>query len=135
MNKKSFFLGIVTGIVITIVGFYGLSAINMNKTDNESVINQVDEDPIQYFEQAESYENKKEASFRVFQVLGNAALAKEASDKVGDDVMYLGTTVLILGENFYNHQIVKMKNPQIIGRYSYTSTIDRPMTVPVLKYK
>ena len=135
MNKKSFFLGIVTGIVITIVGFWGLSAINMNKTDNESVINQVDEDPIQYFEQAESYENKKEASFRVFHVLGNAALAKEASDKVGDDVMYLGATVLILGENFYNHQIVKMKNPQIIGRYSYTSTIGMPMTVPVLKYK
>ena len=118
MNKKSFFSGIVTGIVITIVGFWGLSAINMNKTDNESVINQVDEDPIQYFEQVESYENKKEASFQVFQVLGNAALAIEASDKVGDDVMYLGTTVLILGENFYNHQIVKMKNPQIIGVYA-----------------
>lgn len=39
-------------------------------------------------------------SFKVLQVLGNAALANEESDRIGSDVMYLGNTVLILGENF-----------------------------------
>ena len=58
-----------------------------------------------------SYENKTETSFKVFQVLGNAALATEASDKIGKDVMYLGNTAVILGENFYSDQIAK-KNVQ-----------------------
>ena len=124
MTKKSFFLGILTGIVITLVGLWGLSVINQNSSE--------DEDPIRYFEKPKSFENKKETSFRVFQVLGNAALASEASDKYEGYVSYSGTTVLILGENFYSDQIVIVKNPQIIGAYCYTNNADMPMTVPVI---
>ena len=80
-----------------------------------------------------SYENKKETSFKVLQVLSsNAALAKEASDKIGNDVMYLGNTVLILGANYYSDQIVTVKNPQRVGTYSYTTNGGMPMTVPVI---
>ena len=124
MTKKSFFLGILTGIVITLVGLWGLSVIIQNSSE--------DEDPIRYFEKPKSFENKKETSFRVFQVLGDAALAREASDKYEGYVSYLGTTVLILGEEFYSDKIVTVKNPLIIGTYSYTNKADMPITVPVI---
>ena len=100
MSKKSFFLGVVTGIVLTFAGLFVIGLVNRNSADN---------DPIQYLEKPVSYENKKEASFKVFQVLGNAALATEASDKIiGGNVMYYGNTVLVLGENLYSDQVVKV---------------------------
>ena len=123
MNKKSFFLGVVTGIVLTFVGLFVIGLINQNSADN---------DPVQYLEQPVSYENKKETSFKVLQVLGNGALATEASDKIGSDVIYFGNTVLVLGENFYSDQIVTVKNPQRVGTYSYTTNRGMPMTVPVI---
>lgn len=121
MNKKSFFLGVITGIVITFVGLLVVGMVNQSSNNN---------DPIDYLEQPMSYENKAESSFKVIQVLGNAALAKEISDKELD--LYLGNTVLILGRGFYSSQIVTVINPQRIGTYSYTSNSDRPMTVPVI---
>ena len=121
MNKKSFFLGVVTGIVLTFVGLFIIGLVNKNSSD-----------PIQYLEQPVSYENKVETSFKVFQVLGDAALAKEASDRIGGDVMYLGNTVMILGENLYSDQVVIVKNPQRVGTYSYTNNGGMPMTVPVI---
>lgn len=121
MNKKSFFLGVITGIVITIVGLLVIGLVNQSSNNN---------DPIEYLEQPMSYENKAETSFKVIQVFGDAALAKEISDKEFD--LYFGNTVLILGSDFYNSQIVTIINPQRIGTYSYTSNSDRPMTVPVI---
>lgn len=123
MNKKSFFGGVLTGVVLTFVVLFVIGLVNQNSADN---------DPVQYLEKPVSYENKKETSFRVLQVLGNAALATEASDEIGGEVMYYGNTVVILGENYYSHQIVKVKNPQRIGTYSYTNKGGMPMTVPVI---
>jgi hypothetical protein len=123
MNKKSFFLGVVTGVVLTFVVLFVIGLVNQNSADNA---------PVQYLEKPVSYENKKETSFKVLQVLGNAALATEASDKIGGDVMYFGNTVVLLGENYYSNQIVKVKNPQRVGTYSYTNKGGMPMTVPVI---
>ena len=50
MNKKSFFLGVVTGIVLTFVGLFVIGLVNQNSAGN---------DPIQYLEKPMSYENKK----------------------------------------------------------------------------
>lgn len=124
MSKKSFFLGVVTGIVLTFAGLFVIGLVNRNSADNDS---------IQYLEKPVSYENKKEASFKVLQVLGNAALATEASDKIGGDVMYYGNTVLVLGENLYSDQVVKVNNPQRVGTYSYTTNNGMPKTVPVIQ--
>lgn len=121
MNKKSFFLGVVTGIVLTFIGLFVIGLVNQNSSD-----------PIQYLEQLVSYENKTKTSFKVFQVLGDAALAREASDRIGGDVMYLGNTVVILGENFYSDQVITINNPQRVGTYSYTNNGGIPMTVPVI---
>lgn len=123
MKKTSFFLGFVTGVILTFVGimFFGV----LNKSHEREP-----ESPIKYFEQPVSYEDKAETSFKVTQVIGKAALAEEKSSDVYD--LFLGNTVLILGENFYNGQIITMKEPQIIGTFSYTTKSDRSMTIPVL---
>lgn len=89
-------MGVVTGIVLTFVGLFVIGLVNQNSAGNA---------PVQYLEKPLSYENKKEASFKVLQVLGNSALATEASDKIGGDVMYYGNTVLVLGENYYSDQM------------------------------
>jgi len=125
MGKKIliYIAGVVTGVILTVGVLFVIGLANQNSTDN---------DPIQYLEQPVSYENKTETSFKVLQVLGNAALATEASDKIGGDVMYYGNTVLVLGENFYSDQIVKVKNPQRVGTYSYTTNGGMPKTVPVI---
>ena len=122
MNKKSFFWGLVTGIVLTFAVLFVIALVNRNSEAT---------DPIQYLEQPVSYENKSVTSFKVFQVLGNAALANEISNK--EYKWYYGNTVMILGENFYSDQVVTIKNPQRVGTYSYTNNGGMPMTVPVIK--
>lgn len=120
---KSFLLGVLTGAVLTFGILFAIGLANQNSAGD---------DPIEYLEKPVSYENKEKASFRVLQVLGNAALAMEASDRIGGDVMYLGNTVLLLGENFYSDQKVTVKNPQRVGTYSYTTNGGMPKTVPVI---
>ena len=122
MNKKSFFLGVVTGIILTFAVLFVIALVNRNS---------VATDPIQYLEQPVSYENKSVTSFKVFQVLGNAALANEISNK--EYKWYHGNTIMILGEDFYSDQVVTIKNPQRVGTYSYTNNGGMPMTVPVIE--
>ena len=128
MNKKSFFLGAITGlvagIILTLMASVVFAYVHRNSRGSDS---------IDYLERPVSYENKHETSFKVFQVLGGAALATEASDKIGDRIMYNGNTVMILGEDYYNDQIVTVKNPQRVGSYSYTTNGGMPMTVPVIE--
>lgn len=121
MDKKTFFWGLVTGVALTLVALYIIK-----------LVSQITVDPIKYLEHPVSYENKSITSFKVFQVLGNAALAREASDRVGDDTMFYGNTVVILGENFYSDQVVTINKPQRVGNYSYTNNFGMPMTVPVV---
>lgn len=125
MSKKSFFLGILTGVVFSIACLVviGVGLVNCNSAFNDS---------IQYLEKPVNYENKKETSVKVFQVLGNAALACEASGGYSGEVFYNGTVVLILGEDFYNDQIIRIKKPQRVGTYSYTSNAGMQRTVPVV---
>ena len=123
MNKKSFFLGVLTGTVLTFVVLLVIGLVIQNSAGD---------DPVQYLKKPVSYENKKEASFQVLQVLGNAALAKEASDTIAKEVMYLGNTVLILGEDFYSDLVINIKEPRRVGSYNYTNNGGLPMTVPVI---
>ena len=123
MSKKYFFLGVVTGVVLTFVVLIVIGLV-VQKSDANF--------PAQYLEKPVSYENKKETSFRVFQVLDNAALATEISD-YGAIRLFTGNTVVLLGKDYYNNQVITVKNPQRIGTYSYTSKNDMPMTVPVIQ--
>ena len=111
----------MTGIVLTFATLFIIGLVNQKSEDN---------DPIQYLEKPLNYENKKETSFKVFQVLGSAALASEISNK--EYKWYNGNTVVILGENYYSEQVVIVKNPMRVGIYSYTNKGGMPMTVPVI---
>ena len=122
MNKKSFFLGISIGIVLTFVGLFVIGLVYQKSKDSR----------IQYLENPVSYENKKETSFKVFQVLENKALTNEVSDTVGNSVFYSGNTVLLLGDNYYNDQVVNVKNPQRVGTFKYITNEKEIMTVPII---
>ena len=122
MDKKSFFLGVLTGIVLTFVGLFVIGLVYQKSKDSR----------IQYLENPVSYENKKETSFKVFQVLGNKALAYEVSDTVGNSVFYSGNTVLLLGDNYYNDQVVNVKNPQRVGTFKYITNEKERMPIPII---
>lgn len=125
MNKKSYLLGVLTGIVVTFLGLFIIGLINQNSEDSE---------PIQFLEKPVSYEKKKKTSFKVIQVISNAAALAIEQEQFGDDFkLYIGNTVLIIGENFYSDQIITIKNPQRVGTYNYINKREMPMTVPVLK--
>lgn len=124
MSKKSFFIGFLVGAVTMFVAVW-LIGTAMNKKAGNS--------PVDFLEVPVSYENKTEAKFQVIQVLGSdAALANEASD---GGRMYLGNTVLLLGSDFYDDQVVTVHNPQRVGSYSYNTRNDIPKTVPVIEVK
>ena len=121
--NKSFFIGMLSGIVLTIAVLFIIGFVSQKNNED---------DAIQRLEKPVSYENKKETSFKVFQVIGeDAALAKEISDKELD--MYLGNTVVLIGKDFYSDQVVTMKNPQRTGTYSYMNNSGMPMTVPIIE--
>ena len=111
MDLNSF----IIGILLAFIGLQG------TKDDN-----------IKRLEKPVSYENKKETSFQVFQVIGqDAALANEISDK--ERKWFFGKTVVLVGDDFYSDQEITVKNPQRVGTYSYTTKRGMPMTVPVIK--
>ena len=122
MERKSIFLGIIIGIVLTFSTLYLIGLGNQNSEDY---------DPIVYLEKAESYEGKRETSFKVFQVLSDGALMNEVSHK--ESGRYFGKTVLIYGKYFYNDQVVTVKNPRIVGTYRYTTIKDLDMNVPIIE--
>jgi hypothetical protein len=124
MNKWIYFCGgLVTGVILAFVFAYVVGKVYMNPETEQA-------QRTQYLEQPVSYEDKKETSFRVFQVLNDAALATEISNK--EYKWYNGNTVMILGKDFYTDQIVTIKNPQRVGSFSYESNGGRSMTVPVI---
>lgn len=123
MNKKTFLIGMLSGVVLTIAALYVVNFFIQKESKDEA---------IQYIEKPVSYENKSETSFKVFQVIGeDAALANEISDRQLD--LYLGNTVVLTGNDFYSDQVITIKNPQRIGTYNYTSNRGLPMTVPIIE--
>ena len=123
MDLKSFIIGMLSGIALTIGGVFFLAFIGLQGCKD---------DDIQFLEHPVSYENKKTTSFKVFQVIEkNKALANEISDK--EYKWFNGKTVVLVGDDFYSDQVITVKQPQRVGTYSYTNKGGMPMTVPVIK--
>lgn len=89
-------------------------------------------DSVTCFDNPVSYENKQETSFKIIEVFDDGALAVEASVTIGKIVTYSGKTVLIVGKNFYDSQIVTVKNPFIYGTIHLFSYKIGPITVPII---
>ena len=123
MDLKSFIIGMLSGIALTIVGVFFLAFIGLQGSKDDN---------IQFLEHPVSYENKKTTSFKVFQVIEkDKALANEISNK--EYKWFNGNTVVLVGDDFYSDQEITVKNPQRVGTYSYTNKAGIPMTVPVIK--
>ena len=114
MEIGTFFLGAIFGMVIIII--------------IDGLENRKSKDNVRYFEESVSYENKKETSFEVYDVLDNAAIATEISLNYGKHKNYNGKFVLIRGEDFYDGQIINVRNPRRVGTYRYMSN-----TVPIIE--
>ena len=114
MEIGTFFLGVIFGMVIILF--------------IDWLENRKSKDNVRYFDESVSYENKKETSFEVYDVLGNAAIATEISLNYGRHKKYNGKFVLIRGEDFYDGQIINVKNPKRVGIYRYMSN-----TVPIIE--
>lgn len=114
MEIGTFFLGAIFGMVIILFVDW--------------LENRKSKDYVRYLEESVSYENKEETSFEVFQVLSDGALATEIS--WGDDKRrkYNGKFVLIRGEDFYDGQIINVKNPKRVGTYRYMLN-----TIPIIE--
>lgn len=121
MEIEIFFLGVIIGMLVIII-IDGLE--NRKSKDNDCV---------RYFEESVSYEDKEETSFEVFQVLSDAALATEIFWERGKRRKYFGKSVLIRGKDFYDGQIINVRNPKRVGTYRYTDITDVEMTVPIIE--
>lgn len=119
MEIEIFFLGVIIGMLVIII--------------IDGLENRKSKDNVQYFDESVSYEDKEEASFEVFQVLSDAALATEIFWERGKRRRYFGKSVLIRGEDFYDGQIINVRNPKRVGIYRYTDITDVEMTVPIIE--
>lgn len=119
MEIGTFFLGAIFGMVIIVI--------------IDGLENRKSKDNVRYFDESVSYEDKGEASFEVFQVLTDAALATEIFWERGKRRKYFGKSVLIHGEDFYDGQIINVRNPRRVGTYRYTDITDVEMTVPIIE--
>lgn len=81
---------------------------------------------INFLEAPGVYEGKTSTSFKVLQVFDGYALSREISNKELN--LYLGKTVLIEGDLFYDEQEVSFESPMLIGIYKYGLK-----TVPVVR--
>ena len=116
MEIGTFFLGAIFGMLVIII------------IDGWEYRKSRDNDRVRYFEESVSYEDKKETSFEVYDVLDNAAIATEISLNYGKQKNYNGKFVLIRGEDFYDGQIINVRNPRRVGTYRYMSN-----TVPIIE--
>lgn len=122
MKKRSFFLGLLAGFALVYVAILFKGHIKPNLSNDNS---------IRLLELPVKYENKEETSFKVFQVLDNMVFAKEISDKRSN--YFDGNTVVFFGENFYDGQVVTIKNPLKFGTYNYTDEFENTTTMPIIK--
>ena len=125
-EKILYFVSFIFGSLILAILIVGLA--RLISKDNSSI---QDNDPTIHIEKGKSYEHKKETSFKVFQVLSDAALMDEIADK--EKELYFGKVVLIRGKDFYNDQVVTVKNPRIVGIYRYTTVENFDMSVPIIE--
>ena len=123
-----FFLGIVTGCVLTIAALFVIGIRYSYSAESNITI-------------AEQQTEFKDAGrFEVFQVLEDGALAN-CEEKVSSSSYFTGPVVYILsdGQNlFYDDQIIdlpKGKKAIQIGTYRYQTNLGAEKVVPVIVFK
>lgn len=117
------------GGILTFAALFIVFIIFMSYSHNENNTDEIVQ--IKYLERPVAYENKQYVSFKVFKIMGNAVLAREISDD--PHKFYYGNNVLILGKDYYNDQVITVKNPMRVGSYNYSKGMfDSSTIVPVI---
>lgn len=125
----SFFLGIVTGILLTLGYFVVKANTGEKKGKIPNGITKL-ETPIPFTEAR---------NFEVIQVVSVDAALAHSEKKYWDSVYYTDPVVLIIADqknSFYDNQIVKApKDCKVmqVGTYSYQSSLG-PKTVPIIRF-
>lgn len=119
-----FFLGILTGVVLTTVAAFIFSNSSSQQHNGLTM-----------FE--ERGQIMEESSFKIFQVIDeNHALANGVSDE--EYGWYMGLTVMIIGpagSHYYDDQIIETTsntNFYQVGTYRYDTMLEPGKTVPVI---
>lgn len=140
MNKKSFLigalLGLVIGAVLTSIVSGTANTVNADGASTHSAVDKKSDGSdkcFKGFEHPISYEGKKEVSVKVMQVFDDFALAIEGTHYHSDEIWYDGKVVMIIGGNHYIDEVININNPQQIGLYTYFNRYNRQMTVPVIQ--
>ena len=122
MNIKSFVIGILAGIALTIAGIlvYGRIA----KANNPY------KERFEFLDHPVSYEGEKDVFLHVIQVINDStALAADGPLAIpGYD-----KPVALLGRDFYDGQNIHVKYPRRVGTYRYFNKDKEPMTVAVIR--
>ena len=145
MKKIWFFLlGILVGIVLTVLTLFIIGKIAENsikvesdepeQTEAEESMNRYG--PSFFNEPGETFDFK---SVKVFQVLEKGVALALVGEKMKyiNDISYTGMTVLIEDKDalFYDNQIIKVSKNQVfkqIGIYRYPNKEDNVLTVPIV---
>ena len=93
-------------------------------------------DVVKYLDKPVSFENGGTKSFQIFQVISedaNAALATEGHGGLSFfNYLVNGKIVLLLGNTFYDGQVVYVESPMQVGIYRYETKDNEIKTVPVI---
>ena len=104
-----------------------------NVSDAETKPEQTNNLPIKFLEKPVSYEGKKKAVFKVFQIIApDAALALESEYDPHYEDMFGSKVVLIIDENLYCDKVVTISQPKQVGILSYPTHRGTTNTVPVV---
>lgn len=130
-----FFLGMISGVVLTFLIFLFIGLANRNNGTGDAVYS----DPgISMF--SEAGETMQLKSFQVFQVLSNGSALARSSEKskVQYNFEYGDPIVLLLPDEksaFYDDQIIKVSANKVVrqvGTYRYETKMEFVKTVPVV---
>lgn len=92
------------------------------------------EERIVEYEVPTQYESKPVGYFKVIRVFGNGALASSA---VNEEQMLQGEffngVVMLRGYDFKEGEVVTLKNPKVVGQYSYCDDGLPRRTVPIVE--
>ena len=140
-NFLVFILGMISGFILFAIFSLALAD---SVTTEEILFEEGDEvvrveglDGLTLFDQPGDV--MKPRSYEVFQVIGDYALAKAESDRLGEDsILYHGMVVLLMprdGVSYYDEQIIEApKGGSIrqVGVYRYEAGYNSYKTVPAI---
>ena len=124
-----FFLGVITGIILTIGAMFFIYASHEANEENN----------ISMFSTPGETLNLK--SFEIMQVLPNGSALAQSSEKAKSQYTFYSDPIVMLlpvdGSSYYDNQIIEVPAKKVVrqvGTFKYTSKAGLDKTVPVIQF-